>query len=261
MKEVGPLQRKVILIVDDEPRSREGIKKTIEKESLGKYDVFTASNAKEALDKMDGGKVHVLITDIKMPEMTGLDLLKELRLQAKDPVVIIISAYSEFDYAHQALELGVVNYLLKPIPKKKLMDAVEKAIAIDEDKTRKGLMNKIVDDTLLQANQISTMNKSVQEVLDYVEDHFYEDISLKGMAEIVHLNASYLSSLFKEEVEMTFSEYLTRRRLQEAKKLLMQTDLTVNEIAEKVGYQTAKYFIKLFKQYEKATPSSYRKMM
>ncbi|GAA0309995.1 YesN/AraC family two-component response regulator [Gracilibacillus halotolerans] len=255
------MQRKVILIVDDEPRSREGIKKTIEKESLGKYDVFTASNAKEALDKMDGGKVHVLITDIKMPEMTGLDLLKELRLQAKDPVVIIISAYSEFDYAHQALELGVVNYLLKPIPKKKLMDAVEKAIAIDEDKTRKGLMNKIVDDTLLQANQISTMNKSVQEVLDYVEDHFYEDISLKGMAEIVHLNASYLSSLFKEEVEMTFSEYLTRRRLQEAKKLLMQTDLTVNEIAEKVGYQTAKYFIKLFKQYEKATPSSYRKMM
>lgn len=255
------MQRKAILIVDDEPRSREGIKKTIEKESIGIYDVFTAPNAREALERIDERKIHVLITDIKMPEMTGLDLLRELRKKTKDPVVIIISAYSEFDYAHQALELGVVNYLLKPIPKKKLMDAVEKAIAIDEDKTRKGLMNKIVDDTLLQANQISTMNKSIQEVLDYVEDHFHEEISLKGIAEIVHLNASYLSSLFKEEVEMTFIEYLTRRRLQEAKKLLIQTDLTVNEIAEKVGYHTAKYFIKLFKQYEKATPSSYRKMM
>src|SRR5690625_560656 len=97
--------------------------------------------------------------------------------------------------------------------------------------------------------------------MDYVEDNFNADISLKGIAEIVHLNASYLSSLFKEELNMTFSEYLTRRRIQEAKRLLMQTDLTINEIAEKVGYQTAKYFIKIFKQYENTTPNSYRKSM
>lgn len=254
------MRKKVLLVVDDEPRSREGIKKTILKESLEQYEVLTAPNAKEALETMDGEKVNVLITDIKMPEMTGLDLLRKLKEKAKDPVVIVISAYSEFDYAHQALELGVVNYLLKPIPKKKLMEAVEKAIAMDEEKTKKGLINKIVDDTLLQANENTPLNKSIQEVMDYVEQHFHEDISLKGIAEIVHLNASYLSSLFKEELNMTFSEYLTRRRVQEAKRLLMQTDLTINEIAEKVGYQTAKYFIKIFKQYENTTPNGYRNL-
>jgi len=255
------LKKKLILVVDDEPRSREGIKKTIIKESLEQYKVLTASNAKEALEVIDDTKINVLITDIKMPEMSGLDLLRELKEKTKDPVVIIISAYSEFDYAHQALEMGVVNYLLKPIPKKKLMEAVEKAIAIDEEKTKKGLINKIVDDTLLEANEYQSLNKSIQEVMDYVEDNFNADISLKGIAEIVHLNASYLSSLFKEELNMTFSEYLTRRRIQEAKRLLMQTDLTINEIAEKVGYQTAKYFIKIFKQYENTTPNSYRKSM
>lgn len=255
------MRKKLILVVDDEPRSREGIKKTIIKESLEQYKVLTASNAKEALEVIDDTKINVLITDIKMPEMSGLDLLRELKEKTKDPVVIIISAYSEFDYAHQALEMGVVNYLLKPIPKKKLMEAVEKAIAIDEEKTKKGLINKIVDDTLLEANEYQSLNKSIQEVMDYVEDNFNEDISLKGIAEIVHLNASYLSSLFKEELNMTFSEYLTRRRIQEAKRLLMQTDLTINEIAEKVGYQTAKYFIKIFKQYENTTPNSYRKSM
>lgn len=255
------MKKKLILVVDDEPRSREGIKKTIIKESLEQYKVLTASNAKEALEVIDDTKINVLITDIKMPEMSGLDLLRELKEKTKDPVVIIISAYSEFDYAHQALEMGVVNYLLKPIPKKKLMEAVEKAIAIDEEKTKKGLINKIVDDTLLEANEYQSLNKSIQEVMDYVEDNFNEDISLKGIAEIVHLNASYLSSLFKEELNMTFSEYLTRRRIQEAKRLLMQTDLTINEIAEKVGYQTAKYFIKIFKQYENTTPNSYRKSM
>lgn len=255
------MKKKLILVVDDEPRSREGIKKTIIKESLEQYKVLTASNAKEALEVIDDTKINVLITDIKMPEMSGLDLLRELKEKTKDPVVIIISAYSEFDYAHQALEMGVVNYLLKPIPKKKLMEAVEKAIAIDEEKTKKGLINKIVDDTLLEANEYQSLNNSIQEVMDYVEDNFNEDISLKGIAEIVHLNASYLSSLFKEELNMTFSEYLTRRRIQEAKRLLMQTDLTINEIAEKVGYQTAKYFIKIFKQYENTTPNSYRKSM
>lgn len=255
------MKKKLILVVDDEPRSREGIKKTIIKESLEQYKVLTASNAKEALEVIDDTKINVLITDIKMPEMSGLDLLRELKEKTKDPVVIIISAYSEFDYAHQALEMGVVNYLLKPIPKKKLMEAVEKAIAIDEEKTKKGLINKIVDDTLLEANEYQSLNKSIQEVMDYVEDNFNADISLKGIAEIVHLNASYLSSLFKEELNMTFSEYLTRRRIQEAKRLLMQTDLTINEIAEKVGYQTAKYFIKIFKQYENTTPNSYRKSM
>mgnify|MGYP001317645793 CR=1 FL=1 len=255
------MKKKLILVVDDEPRSREGIKKTIIKESLEQYKVLTASNAKEALEVIDDTKINVLITDIKMPEMSGLDLLRELKEKTKDPVVIIISAYSEFDYAHQALEMGVVNYLLKPIPKKKLMEAVEKAIAIDEEKTKKGLINKIVDDTLLEANEYQSLNNSIQEVMDYVEDNFNADISLKGIAEIVHLNASYLSSLFKEELNMTFSEYLTRRRIQEAKRLLMQTDLTINEIAEKVGYQTAKYFIKIFKQYENTTPNSYRKSM
>ncbi|WP_256592999.1 helix-turn-helix transcriptional regulator, partial [Pseudomonas sp. 2822-15] len=71
---------------------------------------------------------------------------------------------------------------------------------------------------------------------------------------MVHLNASYFSVLFKEQTGLTFSEYLTRRRMQVAKKLLFSTDLPIGVIAEKVGYQTAKYFIKLFKELEGHTP-------
>lgn len=85
-------------------------------------------------------------------------------------------------------------------------------------------------------------------------------ISLKEVADAVHLNASYFSAMFKEQTSITFSEYLTRKRLQLAKKLLITTDLPIDEVARQAGYQTAKYFIKLFKDSEGVTPSKYRKL-
>ncbi|WP_089741642.1 response regulator transcription factor [Gracilibacillus ureilyticus] len=253
------MTRKTILVVDDEPRSRNGIKKTIERAAIDRFEVITAENATEAISKIDRQKVHILITDIRMPEITGLELLKQLKQKAQDPVVIIISAYSEFEYAHQALELGVINYLLKPISKEKLMEAVEKALSIEEQIERSGVMNKIIDEKWMHTREEVHYNRAIREALDYIESYFPNELTLKQVAEEVHLNASYLSGLFKDELDMTFSEYLTRRRIQEAKRLLLTTDLTVTEIAEKIGYQTSKYFIKIFKQYENNTPHAYRK--
>lgn len=221
--------------------------------------MITAANAEEAIERIDHEKIHVLITDIRMPEVSGLELLKKLKEKAKDPVVIVISAYSEFEYAHEALELGVVNYLLKPIAKEKLMEAIEKAIEIEKQREKTGMFNKIVDDKLLEMQQLSKYNRAVKEAMDYIDQHYDVELTLKEVAKQVHLNASYLSALFKEELQVTFSEYVTRKRMQEAKKLLLSTDLTIAEIAEKSGYQTSKYFIKLFKQFENMTPNSFRK--
>ncbi|RCW64251.1 response regulator transcription factor [Saliterribacillus persicus] len=251
--------RKTILVVDDEPRSREGVKKTIEKSAIGAFDVLTANDAKEAIQLIEKHKINLLITDIRMPEMTGLELLKVLKENQDDPVVIIMSAYSEFEYAHQALQLGVVNYLLKPISKEKLMEAIEKAINVDNQKLQTDLLQEIADDKLIEINEVGRFSGVIKEVITYIEAHFYEEISLKDVANYVHLNASYLSALFKEQLDLTFSDYVTRRRVQEAKKLLLTTDFTITEIAEKVGYNTPKYFIKIFKQAEEITPHVYRK--
>ncbi|WP_130859022.1 response regulator transcription factor [Gracilibacillus phocaeensis] len=253
------MARKVILVVDDEPRSRNGIKKTVEKAAIDSFEVITAANAQEAINLMSEQKVHILITDIRMPEISGLELLQQLREKTQEPVVIIISAYSEFDYAHQALQFGVVNYLLKPISKDKLMEAIHKAAFIEEEREQSGVTERIVDKKWMETRKDNQYNRAVKEALDYIEVHYSEELTLKKVAQEVHLNASYLSGLFKEEINMTFSEYVTRRRIQEAKKLLLLTDLTNTEIAEQIGYQTSKYFIKLFKQYENVTPHVYRK--
>lgn len=251
---------KTILIVDDEPRTRQGLQKTLGAWSAGRFDIVSAADGEEALEVLDRRSVHLLITDIRMPEISGLTLIETLQRKGHKPVVIIISAYSEFAYAQQAICLGVVNYLLKPLNKTKLIEAVEQALQVEAHRERAGLIEKVVDDRLIILKKEHVPPRSpIREAMRYVDEHIKRPISLREVAEYVHLNPSYFSVLFKEQTNLTFGEYVTRSRLQQAKSLLVTTNLPIADIAEAVGYQTAKYFIKLFKEYTGITPHQFRK--
>lgn len=252
---------KTLLIVDDEPRTRQGLKNMLEAWGSGRFEVKTADNGRDAIAILESEPVHLLITDIRMPEITGLNLVKQLASASLiyKPAVILISGYAEFDYAHQGIQLGVVDYLLKPIRKDKLIEAVEQALEAGEHRNRISRIQRIVDNKLIQATEdMEPISEPVREALQYVEAHLNEGFGLREVADHVHLNPSYFSVLFKEQMHMTFIEYLTRLRIQKAKELLLQTRLSVAEIAERVGYQTTKYFNKVFKEYEGHSPGLYR---
>lgn len=252
-----------ILIVDDEPRSREGMKRILDTWADGTIEIVSAEDGTSALELIAEREIHLVITDIHMPEMNGLLMVRELKDKLQlQPVVIICSGYSEFDYAQEAITLGVVNYLLKPVKKQKLIEAVEQALEIEERRRRAGMMEKIADEKLIpsrQEGQFGLSGSPIQEAIDYMEKHIHLPLSLREVADHVHLNASYFSVLFKEKTGLTYSEYVTRSRLQAAKRLLVSTPHSVNDIAEQVGYRTTKYFITLFKTREGLTPSQYRK--
>ncbi|EFM12383.1 two component transcriptional regulator, AraC family [Paenibacillus curdlanolyticus YK9] len=251
---------KTILIVDDEPRTREGLKKTLETWAGSSYEIVTAENGDDALAFIAERPVHLMLTDIRMPEMNGLSLIHAIKEQGRNPVVILLSGYSEFEYAQEGIKLGVVNYLLKPITKAKLIEAVEQALLVCDSRERAGTIEKIVDHQLMEAKQHDVrMPQPIQAAIQYVEAHVQLPVSLREVADHVHLNASYFSSLFKEKMGMNFSEFLTRSKIQAAKKLLLSTSLPITAIAEEVGYQSTKYFMTLFKEYEGMTPSQYRK--
>lgn len=260
-------RRKVILIVDDEPRTRQGLKNMLESWSGGRYEVLTAEHAPQAMELLAKEPVVLLISDIRMPEISGLSLVERLSAAeaareagaAYRPAVILISGYAEFEYAQQAIQLGVVNYLLKPIRREKLIDTVERALQIGEERSRATLLARMMDRKLLEAaGELNSVAEPVKEALRYVEEHLDQGLGLRDAAQHVHLNPSYFSVLFKEQMGMTFIEYVTRLRIQKAKELLLQTKLPVGEIAERVGYQTTKYFNKVFKEYEGHSPGSYR---
>ncbi|MBS4206976.1 response regulator [Bacillus sp. FJAT-50079] len=254
------MNSKNVLIVDDEQNTRRGIKRTLEGWAEEDVQILSAANGKEALSILEQEKVHLLITDIRMPEMSGLELLRMLKNKGMQAVVIIISSYSEFAYAQEAIRLGVVNYLVKPISKQKLIEAVQEAFIKGADLERAVVFEKVIDNQLVKIDQaLEEMRDPIKEALTYINEHIKQQLNLSDVANYVHLNTSYFSVLFKEQMNMTFSEYITRRRLQNAKSLLINTNLSIEEISLRVGYQTSKYFNKLFKEYEGTTPSKYRK--
>lgn len=105
---------------------------------------------------------------------------------------------------------------------------------------------------------LTRASEPVKKAVQYVEEHFPGPLTLRRVADAVHLNASYFSVLFKKETGMTFSEYLTRKRLALAKQLLLGTSLSISEIARMAGYGTTKYFTELFRKREGMTPGKYR---
>lgn len=248
-----------ILIVDDEQRTRQGLKKTLDQWAVGNYEILTAEDGKAAWEIFRSREVHLLITDICMPEMNGLQLLKTLRTNEQKTVVLILSGYPDFEYVQEAIRLGVVNYLLKPTSKKKLIEAVEQALEIKAANERIEYIQKVADPRILQMEENTPLKLPIKKAIQYIHEHLNDSITLKRVADHVHLNATYFSALFKEQTGLNFSEYLTRKRLELAKSLLLTSSLTVDEISRKSGYQTPKYFIKVFKDYEGVTPSKYRK--
>ena len=228
-----------LLIIEDEAIVRKSLKNMIEK-NRHSITVYTAADVYEAKEYLQLAPIHLLILDIQLPEIDGLTFLKQLRKVQPDLQVIILSAHADFSYAQQAIELNVVKYLVKPVSRETLLE--------------------VIDQSLKQVEILpSTEHASIKQALAYIHTHFNEPLTLQQLSELVHLNTSYFSTLFKQSVGVNFLQYLTNYRMKEAKKLLLEHNYSIEEISIRVGYNTSKYFIQIFKEYEKITPNQYRK--
>ena len=228
-----------VLIIEDEAIVRKSLKNMIEKNRQS-ITVYTAADVYEANEYFRLTTIHLLILDIQLPEIDGLTFLKQLRKNHPNLLVIILSAHADFTYAQQAIDLHVVKYLVKPVSREALLE--------------------VIDESIKQVEIIPrSHHASIQQALNYIHKHFNEPLTLLELSEIVHLNTSYFSSLFKQSVGVNFLQYLTNYRIKEAKKLLLEHNYSIEEISIRVGYKTSKYFIQIFKEYEKITPNQYRK--
>ena len=202
-------------------------------------------SAQQADEYLRNHTVDVLVTDIRMQGMSGLELIETLRERGEKTQVVIISGYRDFEYARQAMRLGVKYYLVKPI---RFAQVSEVFLMIRQElgtqSSGKGSGDK-------------TENEIVKRVKNYVHQH-YEDATLEQAAESVRMSPYYLSSYFHQQTGEKFIDYLTRARMKEAARLLLHSRLRINEIASLVGYTTANSFSRAFRQYYEMTPKEYR---
>ncbi len=255
-----------LLIVDDEPEIRQALSNYIPWEEMGFIVANTAKNGKEALDYIINNKVDVLLCDVKMPIMNGVELAKEIYSQNIKTKVIFLSAYREFDFAKKALLYGVEDYIIKPTKYQELLDVFKNITNKLEKEGRKSSFEKQLTDLSNCKDDIDYFNncsesfndKIIIKVKNIVREN-YQTASLKDIAKKVNLSSCYLSKFFKEITGENFSDYVLRIKMNEAKKLLMDIDYCVYEVSEMLGYSNAKNFSRAFKCFTGKTPSEFRK--
>lgn len=234
-----------ILIIDDEPKIRNGLSNLLTRregwEVAGAYE-----NAADALKYLAVNQVDVMITDIKMPEISGLELIARIRERDKKTVIIILSGYSNFQFAQRAIELGVSRYLTKPTNPRELICVLE-----ETEKKLGGKQEKEEDSGKIP-------NLFVQKAADYIKLNYSEKISIKEIADQLYLSPNYLSELFKKHTGKTISEYLTEYRLEKACQLLDHAEYRVGDVSGMVGIHDGRYFSNMFKKKYGMTPTEYR---
>ena len=237
-----------IVIVEDEYLVRQGIASLVDYEQFGMQVIAQAENGIEAWQKFQENPADILLTDINMPQMNGLELAKLVRDQAPKCHIVFLTGYDDFDYARTAIKLGADDYLLKPFSK----DDVEEMLAkvqtkLDKERKKAQIQN------LVDQGQRSELEEAIHARLADSE------LSLKNLALQLGFSPSYLSVLIKKELGLPFQDYLIQERMKKAKLLLLTTDLKIYEIAEQVGFEDMNYFSQRFKQVVGLTPRQFKK--
>ena len=240
-----------VLIVEDEEMIRKGIVLTVDWAALDCVVVGEASNGLEGLEAARRLEPTLIITDLKMPQMDGLEMLRALREEGCGAYVIILTAYDQFDYAQSALRLGAVDYLLKPFHDGELESAVSRL--------RGRMENGAPAPDTMGTPRKGDKSKYVLEAMAYISKHYNEpDISVGTVAQSLNISEGYLSHTFKKETDYTLLNYLTRYRIHKAMELLKDCRVKVYEVAEQVGYRDIAYFSATFKKYTGISPSEYQ---
>ncbi len=228
-----------MLIVDDEAFAREAV---IESVDWGQYglEVRGVSSAAEALAFMCVQKVDILMTDIKMPQKDGLELIEEVHGKGLWPGIIVLSSFNEFDLVRNAMRLGAEDYLFKPsMMPRDILDAVLKV------KDRRSGKHEYAPERGVQEVQKREMQKAVEYIGEHLGD---KDLSLSVVSDHVGMSRNYFSKIFKESMGENFVNYVTRLRMEYARELYLGSDRKIYEIAEMVGYADWHYFYNLYRK-------------
>lgn len=246
-----------VLVVDDEKLVRTGIVLETDWASLDCMVIAEAENGSEGIQAVEKYHPDLIITDIKMPQMDGVEMLKAIRASGNMVQVIFLTAYSDFEYAQNALRLSAADYLLKPFEDGDLEAAVTKVC--NQMEGMRSLKKSEEDLYMNLVLKSGDKSKYVMDALTYIADHYGdEDLCIPKIADAVGLSEGRLSHIFKKETDYSVGTYIKRYRIREAMKFLKSGKFKVYEVADLVGYSNITYFSTLFKKVTGVSPSDYR---
>ena len=238
-----------VLVADDEKLIAKNIAKSIEQLNPCFEVVSICTDGKEALDYLSEHPIHVVFTDIRMPEMDGLELAKQIFSNHPYIQCVIISGYNDFDYARSAISYQVKNYLLKPIDKEELRKCLTD-------------IETHLHTAFADLETVSSQEKSTEELVslvkEFIQRNYQKTLDLSAMADTLGFSSAYLTKIFTRHEGMPPSKYIKKYRMTIAKQLLLTTDIPISVIAEQTGFSDQFHFSKTFRAAEGLSPSEYR---
>ncbi len=268
---------KRILIAEDELIERMVLKKTLEKRYGGQYEVLEAENGNKALEIFRSTDIHIVILDIEMPGIKGVQVAEIMRKEKQGFCIIFLSAYDKFEYAKKAIAVRAMDYLLKPYSERELLSVVDEAIHLEEkygnmykevgsreeaEETELPLVEEysqvLTADEGMEEISLSRLNVLVNMIEEYIKKNYMKEISMQDAARAVNYSDAYFSKMFKQQFGLNFTAYLAEYRMEEAKKLLRQPTVSVKDVGEQVGYPDSNYFARVFRRMNGVSPSEYR---
>jgi YesN/AraC family two-component response regulator len=240
------------MIAEDEPLERAALRKIVESTFEEITLTEDAKTGEEAVLNAVLFRPDILLLDIKMPEKNGLDAQKEIIKLLPGVQTIIISAYTDFYYAHEAIKCKVADYLLKPVTPHTLREAINKIL--------QGFSAEAGDAERSKPEEAAATGEyTMDRVIEYINGHFVHPLRLKDMAGMAYMNEQYFCRCFKEKTGTTFVKYVNRLKIKHAKTMLASTNVPVYRIASDMGFSDTAYFSKVFFQYENVTPLKFRR--
>ena len=228
-----------VVAADDEAYIREALKKLINWEEMNCVLIDVVDDGQELINKIEEEEPDIVITDIQMPEVNGMDVCKYLYETYPETQVIILTAYSDFSYAKTAIKYSICDYVLKVSIMDELPDAIEKAI---------GNLNQLKREIEKNEKDLLEQLSLIQQIDHYIEQNYKKKLSLDDIAEDLHINSSYLSRVYKLKKGKNLFDTILNLRIEAAKDYLINTDKRTYEISELVGVEDASYFSKMFKK-------------
>lgn len=276
------MNRYRILLADDEQIERMALAKRLVKHFEDSLSISEAVNGAEALEVFKREQSQIVLMDISMPEMNGVEAAEHIRGMDEDCIIIFLTAYDDFAYAKRAIVIRALDYLLKPCDEDELVSVIEEAMRLTDrrelQKARDSGMDGGIPGTWgvgtpgipcggesdmagghgLEDAGTARMALAAETMREYIRNNYMKEISMQDAARVMNYSDAYFCKLFKQCFDQNFTSYLTNFRVNEAKKLLKDRNISVKDVGMQVGYYDSNYFAKVFKRVTGMIPSEYR---
>ena len=256
-----------ILLADDEQIERMALARRLTRHFGDSIEISEAVDGAEAVAVFKREKCQIAILDIAMPELDGVEAAEQIRHLSRDCVIIFLTAYDEFSYAKRAIVIRALDYLLKPCEEEELLAVMEEAmrLADNQDKGKSGSDKENdssefseTDSQFLELADGDPKSEVAARILEFIKNNYMKEISMQDAARMLHYSDAYFCKLFKQCFDQNFTTYLTKIRINEAKKLLMNKTASVKDVSMQVGYFDSNYFAKVFRRLTGLLPSEFR---